>query len=625
MILLNGHSLTPKRRVPLESMNLKITERDSTATIVPADMAGITIDSWLLDDTAPGKGIVWRVKGISEEFHSETVSVELEHIISALKDRILFGEVKPDTITGNKKATTCTAKQAVQYILKQQDDWTLGSFGFSVSNPYKFDGDTLMDALTTISSSLPDAVWTYDMSAYPFKLNINPANSTVYSEMRASRNIRTITRTIDKSGMYTRFYPIGKDDLHLDGKGYVEKNTKQYGVVSKTDTDQTIDTKEELERWAEELLSVHAEPTVTIDVDGYELSDATGEPLDRLQVCRVCRVPLPEFDTTIQERISELSYSDKIRQPEVVKIRMENNRQDLVQIVAEMIRRGGGGGRAAARQDKEDHAWFEDTEEHVAMCAEGIVGTDADGNPDWGRLSKIVVDGEGIHQMVQTTQNGLVTANSRIDQNEHAITAEVKRASKAEGNLSSRITVTAEAISTEVSRAQGAEGTLLSSINQQADRISLVVTTGANPAIKPAAIVAAINDGSSSIKLSADHIELDGETIAGKLSATDLSVGDITCGVVTAQQLKSANALSAAVCTFESVTTESVDVNSDGLTVGQYGATWQSLTFNNITQWGNYHYYLYAGSQQSSTPTGSSYGRLPDTVQSKTIYYLGRT
>lgn len=52
-----------------------------------------------------------------------------------------------------------------------------------------------------------------------------------------------------------------------------------------------------------------------------------------------------------------------------------------------------------------------------------------------------------------------------------------------------------------------------SQIKQEADRISLVVEgTGANAKIKPAAIVASINNGQSNVLISADRIKLDGTT-----------------------------------------------------------------------------------------------------------------
>jgi hypothetical protein len=157
MILLQGHSISPLKKIPLEEMSLQLKERESTATMSPTDMSGIGVNSWFKDDTEPGKGIVWRVKSIANAYHTQTPTVQLEHVINTLRDRIMFGEISTGTLAGNANATTVSAYQAVRYILSYQSDWVLGDFGYSVSNPYKFDGDSLYDALETISDSLNDA------------------------------------------------------------------------------------------------------------------------------------------------------------------------------------------------------------------------------------------------------------------------------------------------------------------------------------------------------------------------------------------------------------------------------------------------------------------------------------
>ena len=446
MILLKGHSLEQARKVPLEKMSLQLSERDSTASIQPAEITGIGIDSWMQDDTEPGKGIVWRVKSIRRAYGEKTVTVQLEHAVNTLKDLILFGEVTAKEITGNSKATTCTAKQAVQFILKKQKDWTLGTFSFTDSNPYKFDGDTLMDALGKVSDSLEGCVWEYDFTSYPFKLNILKESDVTGSVLRAGRNLTAVSKTIDRSGMYTRFYPIGKDDLHITGD-YVERNTSLYGVVSKTDTDQTLDTEKELKRWARERLRKHAEPVVTIDVEGVELSRQTGEPLDKLKLLRKCWVPLPEFGTEILETVRQLNYPDKIHQKDVFRATLANKRTDATKIIADAIKKGGGGGRAAARQQKEDHAWFEDTNDHVSMCAKGIIGVDAKGNPNWERLSRLDVSEGGIESQVRGVQKGLTIAESNIKQNENEISLSVKK-----NGVISAINMTSESIQIQARR-----------------------------------------------------------------------------------------------------------------------------------------------------------------------------
>ena len=442
MILLDGHSLGYARKVPLEAHSMQLKERESTATISPADMTGIGVNSWFLDEKDPGAGTVWRVRSISTAYATNTPTIQLEHVISILKDTVLFGEVTPATITGNKNAKTCTAEQAVRYILSKSDDWTLGGVGYSVSNPYKFDGDTLFDALETVTDSLDDACWTYDLSRYPFRLYINPFDSSVGSEMRAGRNMRTITRTVDRSGMYTRFYPIGADDLHISGE-YVSRHENTYGVIGHIETDSSIDTESELRRWANERLKKHADPVVTIEVDGLELSASTGEPLDKMNLLRACRCPLPEYGTTIQERITALNYQDKLFQPELVRVTLANNRTDVTRIIADNMKKGGKSARTSTKKSKEDHAWFEDTNDHVAMCAEAIIGVDADGKPNWTRMSQIIVDGTGIHATVQSIQKDVVKAQSSIEQNEKAIKAEVTRAVDAESQLKGQLIVEA--------------------------------------------------------------------------------------------------------------------------------------------------------------------------------------
>ena len=413
MLLLSGHSLTVARKVPLEALGISLSERESTANMTPADMTGITVNSWFQDDTDPGKGIVWRVKSIQQIYGTKTTQISLEHAVNTLKDRILFGEITPEKMSGRKGAKNCTAKEAIQYILKQQGDWTLGTCAFNVSNPYKFDGNSLYDALETVSNSLDGCWWSYDFSTYPFKISFTKKSSDIGTIFRAGRNLTAITKTIDRSGMYTRFYPIGKDDLHVSGGGYVEKNTAAYGVISKVETDQTLTTQSELTRWANERLAKHAEPVVTIDVEGLELSAQTGESMDKLVLGRMGYIPLPEFGTEILETITAANYRDKLFQPDVVKITLANHRNDVTKIIAEEIKRGGGGGRAAARQQKEDHTWFVNTDETIGMMAKWQDDTEAHIIMMDGQI-EAKVEKDGVISAINLSTEGAVIKGSKI-------------------------------------------------------------------------------------------------------------------------------------------------------------------------------------------------------------------
>jgi len=419
--ILQPHSLTVRDRFTPETMRLDLSERQSTATLtVGPDAPLIGVGDWLRDEKDPGAGIVWRVKTVDQQYDTDTRSIQLEHAINLLKDVLMFGEVKPSTMGGGD---TIGAAAAARWILGRQSDWRLGAFEYSTAKPYNFNGENLFAALETISSSLEDALWDYDFAAYPFTLNIRRAGTAVGCEMRLSRNIRTLKRTVDRSRMYTRFYPIGKDNLHITGE-YVTKNEALYGTISKTETDQSIDTEAKLRAWANERLNRHCNPSVTITISGLELSRDTGEPMDRIRVGTVCQVPLPEFSTTLTERVTKLSWSDKIHDPQSVTVTLANQLEDVASIVNNITQSAGRSGRASAKDNEEKHAWIIDENDKVGLLAEAVAGPGA--ATDWSRVASIIVDGEGIHQRVTRTENDMVVAEAAIEVSEKQINQFVK-------------------------------------------------------------------------------------------------------------------------------------------------------------------------------------------------------
>ena len=384
------------------------------------------------------------------------------------------------------------AVQAVRYILKQQSIWALGDFAYSKSNPYSFNGDDLYSALETVSSSLMDEWWSYDFSVYPFKISIKKKETDVSCEMRTDRNIQSLKKTVDRSRMYTRFYPIGKDNLMLDEK-YIGKNESTYGVICKVETDNSKGTKKKLKNWANERLNHHAEPTVTVTISGMDLAYATGEPLDKLTLGKVCRVPLPEFSTTITERISKLNWGDKIADRESVTITLANEYVDLATIVNNLQKDSSKGGRSSAKNSEEDHAWITDTTEKVEIVAEAVGGKGADGKPNWSRVSSLTVDGQGIAARVTKTENDIITAQSEIKQTETSIT-------------------------------------------------QVVTAVGSNGKVTSASIMTAINNDQSEIKISADKVVLEGNislnSVLKVLSNTATFTGLVQFGTDTSTRIR---------------------------------------------------------------------------------------
>lgn len=510
MILLNGKSLATKNWFRPESMSLSLEERSSSASMTVGPSApALKVGDWLLDDCEPGKGIVWRIRTIDEDIQAETRTLTLEHIIHTLKDTVMFGEVTAADMAGKTSATTVTGKKAAQYILNYQSDWKLGKFSYPVSMAYCFNGDTLYDALETITETCGDAQWTFDLTQYPFVLNIVQQESMPSCEMRPGRNMTSIKRTIDRSGMYTRLYPIGENDLHITGD-YVQKNTGTYGVICKTETESSISDEAFLRAWAQARLERHCEPVVTITVSGLELSASTGVDLDHLRVGRVCRCPLPEYSTQISERITKMSWREKLGDPETVTVTLSNNREDLSMKLYKAESSSSKSGRSSAKTNADFSRRIEDETGNlytqISQTATEI-RTEV-GNVEEGLTTTITQTAKEIRQEAEDQKTGL---ESTISQTASAIRSEVK--SKTDG--------------------------LSSSISQLKDRVSIVVDDKKN--LKVAKIVAAINsNGDSEVYIKADKIKLDGSTSVKSLLTGKATIKQMMVGTITATDVRTA-------------------------------------------------------------------------------------
>jgi phage minor structural protein len=446
--LINGHGLNTERIFRGETMALNLSERDSTASVTVAANAGsFTTGNWVQDLEDPGSGIVWRIKTVDDQRDSGSRTLSLEHLINTLKDRIIPDEITTEDISGS--SSSATARAAINKVLSYQSDWELGTFDYdAVSNPYHFDGETLKSALETISGSLEDPVWGYDFSSYPFKLHIRHLGGDADSELRGGRNLTTIKITEDRSQMYTRFYPRGKNNLKLSGTEYIEKNVDRYGLVEKTETDSAKETEAELISWANDRLNRHARPGHTVTISGLEMSASTGEDLDHLVIGHKCRVPLPDDGETVIEKITKLSWKDKIKDPQGVTITLADALEDVASIVKSESSKSSSGSRSAAKADEAN---------------ELLIGT-----VEQGLYSVIAQTSTNIYMHVHDEIQGVM---STIEQTACSIMLSV---STTKSDLYSCIMTTATSITLTVA---SAKSDMFSKIEQTASSIRLEVNS----------------------------------------------------------------------------------------------------------------------------------------------------
>ena len=529
MYKLNGHTLEKGVWFLPESQALTLTERSSTSTItLGPDAPTIGFNDWLYDEDSPGGPYVWRVKSITEQNSSNTISIELEHPINLLDDQQVFGEVTTEDISGSD---TCYASEAVAYLLDGNHDWVLGDFEVDNECPYEFETLSVLDAIKSVTDTLEGVYWDYDLSVHPFVLNIRALDMNPGCEMREGRNLSSLRRSVSRSGMYTRIYPIGENDLQLPDK-YISRNEEIYGRIDKVVTDSTKTTLPMLGTWAEGLLMHNSDPDVSITISGLDLSESTGEPMDQLRLHRFCRCPLPEYGTTIIEKITKLQWRDRIKEPEAVTVTLANNTEDLSEVIKSESKAASGGGGAAGQAHQNyifeangEHLYYDVHDEsgylhgQLEMTAESLrVGFE---NEIQSTRSEFILTSESMRIHFE---NEISSTRSEIEMTSESLRIQFENEIS---STRSEFEMTSESMRIQF---QNEISSTRAEIQVEAGRISQIVeAVGDDGEVTAASIVLAINEseGTSEARIDANHVYIGNNKsttiISGKLNTSDLA------------------------------------------------------------------------------------------------------
>lgn len=173
-----------------------------------------------------------------------------------------------------------------------------------------------------------------------------------------------------------------------------------------------------------------------------------------------------------------------------------------------------------------------------------------------------------------------------------------------------RLTVTAGKIEQEVVDRRAADSVLNQAMNNQytelrgritveAGRIEQIVEgVGKDGKVTAASIVLAINNSGSSIKISADHIYLDGDTIANALTASSITCVGVNCVTSNIHTL----------------------VVSNWFGVGSSRATWQTTSIKHATNYSTQRPFCYGS---TSGVSGVVTGYIATGYETTTLHYLG--
>ena len=294
----------------------------SVATMsLPAEDCPAKTGSLIALYTAEGFAGIYRVQQTGQRFGG-LVTLQLEHGLVTLSDHLMPGT----------EERTGTVRALLTELLACQSSamWRLGTVAVpdSVTLTWRGEYSNALSGLCSLMAQLPGYRLTFDQGVFPWVLNVEALDDGDLCECRLNRNLCSLTVEEDRSALCTRLYmeglpaPLDADTINL------------YGVVSRSMSADSGLSADELTARAVSYLEAHKHPALSITLDAIDLSEATGEALDRLTLGRLCRVCLPERGETLRRRIIRRVFPDVLGEPRRVRVTLASEMDSAVSTMA---------------------------------------------------------------------------------------------------------------------------------------------------------------------------------------------------------------------------------------------------------------------------------------------------
>ena len=512
----------------------------STASLTLPEGEHVAFGEWVEVFTQSGSAGVYRVVSASETYTGEA-SAELEHGICALGDAIIPGK---GTISGTLSEVLSAMLGYQVVVAGGAPLWALGSVATNAQASFDHDSTNLLSAVLAV---VPDGyMLTFDQSALPWRIGVSAMETMPSCEGRLSRNLRSVTVTVDEEDFCTRIYCN-----MLPAPGYMDGPTVgTWGVKAKTITAQENVTQESLTAYITQYLEDHKNPRVSIECDAEDLSSITGENIDRMEKGRLFRLALPDYGVAMEERILSVHTGSAYDDPERVRLTLANSIRDTADTLVYIensvnggassssarggyVRGGGGSGispasvldmlKKAETYITEDEAWtreagirIESNTAEMYATKQAIVG-------DW------TGDVETIDALIKaSTDNGGLVAMMVGRKNKVEDVSALISATAAGGGL-----ITLKASQADFDKMGKRVDSAEASIKVNSDNIELKVSKNG--------VISSINQTAESVKIKASRIELSGYVTASEFSSLKADLANVTSGTVQASLLYTQN------------------------------------------------------------------------------------
>ena len=379
---------------------------------------------------------VYRVTNPVTDFNQQ-LTLTLRHGIDCLADAVLEAQ---EDYKGAPQALLTRLLNAQKTLVNGVKPWVLGTCAATDDIDVNINYPRLSELLNTIEGQLEGYLITYDQTVFPWVLSVIEKPSTVDAEFRLNRNVQTLSRTLNDNEMCTQLIlsinsktvKAGVTGTDTIIKTYDNAEAQQrWGIIQKTadiDTSDTLTgdnvTTPEADAWAARFLRDHAAPSVQMQITGYELSRITGDTWDETKLGHICRVAVPKYNQSFDERIVAITYPDALGQPDSVTVSLANQLPKFSSAIASLKKeaaRAGGAARRAGRDkaDADEMQTWSQTVQYYGLALDGtgvmtLYESGIDMNP---------VGGVTIYSL----EEGLQALYGGIQVNSQAITLKVSK------------------------------------------------------------------------------------------------------------------------------------------------------------------------------------------------------
>lgn len=400
-VLLNA-DLTPKDMLRPDKGSLKfqmVGARECTLTL-PDDSPDIVLHDWIQ---------VWYQNGFAGYFRmtsggnniGKEQQYTFKHGIDILADSIWDAETE---FEGTKAQFLSALLDKQTHLINGVKPWVLGTCADSSTVKKEINYDNLQELFEGLEDESSDYYFTYNQDVWPWQVSLIAKTSTVQSEFRLTRNMDKCNVSWNDAELCTRLIlninamvmdqaiktATGKEIDQNQSIYKTYNNTAAqaiYGIIVKT---ADIDTEDDLahnstteaDAWAADFLAKRADPILQIQIDGQELKARTGDDWDENKIGTICRVAVPRYSKTFEERVFTVTYPDFLKTPDQVTVSLANALPEVTSSVKKMattVSKQGRGGRGSARKEESFDKHFEITDNSGNVLRQAGMHLDANG------------------------------------------------------------------------------------------------------------------------------------------------------------------------------------------------------------------------------------------------------